>query len=390
MLETSKISPGAPLRFVHFTAWRVVVPARRDILSAAATPLASGLPWDELPITLVEGKTSDGLIAYGETERGASREAVEETLRHLLTVDLCRCHPRSSWQGVPPSEVLRGSYPSDAGRAESPFLQCLYETLWLDAVGKASGLPAHALLGGKIRDRVAVDAWANRPPAKVLAALVAEAAVNGYQGMKLKCDASGDIARKIHEIRQDVPTNFSFTIDPMCSWRSYGESRTLFQLLEPLPFLIRLEDPFPHRAVGEWQRARAISSLPLIWHARSQQILLEGISAQAADGFNLIGDPVFEFITSATMIEAMQMLCWQGTALELGIMQHAKLHASAVARSCQLPSDFQSEWVRTSTLVDPPMKIENGEAFVPDEPGLGTALDISAVERHSRERFSVC
>lgn len=38
------------------------------------------------------------------------------------------------------------------------------ESLWLDAVGKQAGLPAHQLLGGAVRDRVLTDFWANRPP----------------------------------------------------------------------------------------------------------------------------------------------------------------------------------------------------------------------------------
>src|SRR5687767_4683198 len=185
----------APLSFTNFRVWQVVVPARQDIISAPVSKGAlyrDNLSWPEVIIHLVEGVTSEGFVAVGEADRGTPREMVEATLRDLLGRDLLDTSPATAWMQPRAANGLPMSYPFWSWQAAEDKHYFLLESLWFDAVGKASGLPAHRLMGGAVLDVVAADFWANRPDAAALGALVTEAQERGLRGIKMKCDSTGD------------------------------------------------------------------------------------------------------------------------------------------------------------------------------------------------------
>ncbi|HWL52379.1 MAG TPA: enolase C-terminal domain-like protein [Chthoniobacteraceae bacterium] len=369
------------LAFARFEVEEVVVPARADVILPFAPSVEASLPWDRASITLVKGFTADGLIAYGEADRGTSRARVDRTLNALLNRNLRSFHPATGWAEEPLRLPLPGMFPPSPLSHSTGFEQSLVETLWLDAMGKAAGLPAWSLLGGKFRKRVRVDAWANRPPANVLAQLVEQAVAAGYKGMKLKCNAKGDTLHALAEIADSVPHDFEFTVDPMCAWRSFHESSRLFGKAAGLPFAVRIEDPFPHAAPAEWHRARQGVAVPLIWHGRSLELVCFALREQLADGYNVAGQPAFRFLAAAGMLSGVSAQCWHGSSLELGIQQMARLHACAAAPACEMASDLSSSWVREQTLLVETPAVHEGTLEVPDRPGLGATLDHEAVTR---------
>lgn len=371
-----------PLAFVRFEVDQVVVPTRLEVIAPFASNVDVGMPWDRAPIAIVKGYTADGLMAVGEADRTVSREQVNHTLKALLHRNLLGLHPTTYWHDGKPDQPLPEMYPDSPLTKLAGYAQTLVETLWLDAVGKAAGLSAHALLGGRFRDRVRVDAWANRPESKGLAHLIEKAKSSGYKGMKLKCDKDGDTIHALAEIASSVPFGFDFTVDPMCAWRSFHESSRLFDKVAGLPFLVRIEDPFPHNAPVEWQRIRQTSQVPLIFHARSQDLLRFAIREQMADGYNVAGQPAFGFSAAAGMIAATPAHCWHGASLELGIIQLARLHACAAAPACEMASDLSSPWVREHVLLAEFPKVSDGTISVPNLPGLGAELDEAAIAHY--------
>ncbi|MDB6094995.1 MAG: hypothetical protein JWM32_2557 [Verrucomicrobia bacterium] len=386
--------PGliAGMSFVRFRVWEVVVPGRADIVSAAphrGLGYSGSVTWAQEAIHLVEGETAGGLVALGESGRGQSAAMIESTLRGLLGVALDRATPASLWStpnrkgGLPPSFPLH-SWEATEGRSLA-----LMETLWLDAMGKAAGVPAHVLFGGAVRDRVAVDFWANRPNTKTLIRLVREAVDRGCSGMKLKCDGFGDTVESLVEAAPDVPPGFRFTLDPMCAWRTFRESWKLAERLHAAGLAVQIEDPFPHAAIEDWRRLRAALPIPLIWHARDEATLRLGLRERVADGYNLGCVSGYEFRQFADVTAFEGFDCWQGSSLELGVIQAARLHAAATAKNCVIPSDLQSVWVRESTLVTPTMEIRDGFARVSNRPGLGVELDRRALARYTRRHWEV-
>lgn len=376
------------LTFTKFRVWQVVVPARADILSAPAkgNVYTGSTSWPEMPIHLVEGVTSAGFTALGECDRGTPRAVVEATLRDLLGRNLLTLSPPTVWmrQGELPQ-----SYPLWSWQVAEDRSYLLLESLWLDAVAKAAGVPVHQLLGGAVRDRVLTDFWANRPPARTLLALILEAKERGLHGIKIKSNSAGDTARALLDIAADVPTDFRVTLDPMIAWRSMRESARWFEQLAKLPLQIQIEDPFPYNVVDDWRQARHFKPITIICHARNEEVFRHALREELADAYNLGGGAIHEFLQASHVAEFYGKDCWLGSSLELGIYQHVRLHAAACARNCLLASDLQSEWVREHTLVTPRMSYAEGHALLPTQPGLGVELDHAALPTYTRAEFVV-
>ncbi len=380
------------LTFTKFRVWKVVVPARQDIISAPTTTGAlyrDNLSWPEIPIFLVEGVTSDGFVAVGEADRGTPQDVVEATLRDLLGRNLLDTSPATAWMQPRAANGLPMSYPFWSWEAAQGKHYFLLESLWFDAVGKASGLPAHRLMGGAVRDVVSADFWANRPSAATLGALVQEAQGLGLRGIKMKCDSMGDTVKSILTVAQDVAPEFRFTIDPMYAWRSMREGARYFDQLAKLDCLIQIEDPFPITVEDDWRRARQIGPMTIICHPRRSDWFRHALREEIADAYNLGGGSVTEFLHMAQAAEFFSKDCWHGSSIEMGVLQHLRLHASACARNCLMASDLCSEWVREHTLVKQRMQYRDGGAVVPNRPGLGVELDHDAVQKYARDSFEI-
>lgn len=380
------------LTFTKFNVWQVVVPARQDIIAAEASKGAlyrDNVSWPEIVIHLVEGVTSEGFTAVGEADRGAPREAVEATLRDILGRNLLDMSPATAWMQPRAANGLPMSYPFWSWQAAEGKHYFLLETLWFDAIGKASGLPAHRLMGGAVRDVVAADFWANRPSAATLGALVKEAQERGLRGIKMKCDSTGDMVKAVLAIAPDVAPDFRFTIDPMYAWRSMRESSRFFEQLAKLEQPVQIEDPFPVTVEDDWRRAREVGPLTIICHPRREDLFRHALQEELADGYNLGGGSVLAFQQMAQVAEFASKDCWHGSSIEMGVLQHLRLHASACARNCLLASDLCSEWVREHTLVKQRMEYRDGGAIVPNRPGLGVDLDHEAVQKYAVGAFEV-
>ena len=376
------------LTFTKFHAYEVVVPARRDILSAPSKGkvYSGSVTWDQLSLHLIEAETNQGFVAVGESPRGASREMVEATLRDLLGRNLLAATPPTMWMS---DGDLPQSYPFWSWQMRPQLSYLLMESLWLDAAGKASGLPAHQLLGGAVRKRVLTDFWSNRPAPASLRKLIHKALELGLHGIKVKSDSTGDTARALIQIAKDVPAGFRVTIDPMNSWRSLRESARWFEQLSKLHIDIQLEDPFPYLVTEDWRQARNYKPITIVCHARSEHDFRIALNGEIADAYNLAGGGAFNFQQMAHVAEFYSKDCWQGSALELGVAQHVRLHAAAAARSCVLASDLQSEWVREHTLVTPRMQYDDGHARVPSAPGIGVALDHKAIKKYLKTQWTL-
>ncbi|MCC6453585.1 MAG: mandelate racemase/muconate lactonizing enzyme family protein [Caldilineaceae bacterium] len=380
------------LTFTKFRVWQVVVPARQDIITAPPTKgflYRDNLSWPEVPVHLIEGTTSEGFTAVGEADRGTPQATVEATLRDLLGRNLLEMSPATVWMVPREASVLPLSYPTWSWQAAEGKHYFTLESLWFDAVGKASGLPAHRLMGGAVRDVVAADFWANRPATATLGALVKEAQERGLRGIKMKCDSTGDMVKAVLAVAPDVSPDFRFTIDPMYAWRSMRESARFFEQLAKLEQPVQIEDPFPVTVEDDWRRAREIGPMTIICHPRGSTLFRHALREELADGYNLGGGSAIEFIQMAQIAEFASKDCWHGSSIEMGVLQHLRLHASACARNCLLASDLCSEWVREHTLVKQRMEYRDGGAVVPNHPGLGVELDHEVIQKYARKEFEI-
>lgn len=385
-------SPSVPeaLVFEEFRAFEVVVPVRAEVLVSppGSRAHAESATWPEQSITLIEARTNTGITAVGEAPRGTSRETIEAALREWDGRDLRTWHPLQPELSMFGEQGMRSLYPIRSHQGRFAPLGGLFEALWLDAVGQQSGLPAHAFLGGKVRDHVTVDAWANRPNAEQLATLIGQAVADGFHGIKLKCGPDGDTLRALTETRSDWPENFSFTVDAMNALRTLREATPWLDGLNAVVPRITLEDPFAFSRLDDWRQCRDRWNFPVVLHARTLAHLQQAIASDQASAYNLGGSP-WQFLHLANYAETHSADCWQGSGLELGIIQTLRLHTAACARSCVLPSDLQSFWVREHLLTDQAWHLEPDGLRVPDRPGLGCALNHTVLPRYVQNEWAL-
>ena len=370
------------------TAHEVVVPGRPGAINSSEYRSFLSHEWDLLPICLIEAELDDGIVALGETGRGPTLADLEPWLRQLPGLSVSGLTPRflpESWHGRGQwGGILAEVQPPPLWSGGSPLLAAV-EMLLLDWAGKRLECRAVDLLGGAYRERVAVDYWAGRQTPADLRRTAERARSLGFRGIKMKSRFGDPVTEQVQALREAGGADFSITIDPMYQWFGPSESLHVLHALEQFGGGVRVEDPFPEDRPEFWARARQVCSVPLIWHARGLPSLRRALQELVADGFNCSG-VAHEFLIYAGAVEVAGYSCWRGSSLELGVGQAAGLHAAAAARSCVMPSDFQSAVIREHTLVTWDWPYFEGTLPLPDAPGLGVELDRNALGRYLKAR----
>ncbi|RIK34702.1 MAG: hypothetical protein DCC55_32630 [Chloroflexi bacterium] len=373
------MSTATRIQTVH--AYEVVVPGKPGAINSAEWT-GPGDSWDQMPIVLLEFQMNDGIAALGEVERGHSLAALEPWLRQLpsLTLQGWSLQPLpAEWRGAMRWGLLE-EHPPALWQSPSPVARAV-EVALLDWAGKRLGCRAVDLLGGQVHETVPVDWWCARQTPDDLARIVSQARNMGFSGLKMKSKIGDPVVEQVEAAKAAGGPGFHLTIDPMCQWLNPAYALALLKRLEPYAENVQIEDPFPQDMPELWQRVRQVSPIPLVLHARNLAVLRRGLQDRFADNFNVSGQTLSEFLTLARTVEVAGYSCWHGSSLEMGVMQVARLHATAAARACVLPSDFQSHLVRESTLITWTWPYRDGRLSLPEGPGLGIELDRDALDR---------
>jgi muconate cycloisomerase len=366
------------MKIVDVDIWTVVVPAVPGAVNSPAFGTAS---WPPVPKHIIRLRTDDGLYGLGETGRGVPRAGVEAAAASLTGVDPLTISLQDlPLTGAPPARSMRG-HEALFGPGHSAAGYDAFEMALFDLVGRALGVPAHWLLGGKVRDRVAVDYWIGQQSPEDAGRNAAKARERGFHGMKMKCTVDDPWVERIQAILDAAGPDFKLTLDPNERFYRPAEAIALAKTLERFPNIAVYEDPMPKWNLDWYKQFRAAVTVPVALHLGSPRDIVGAIKAEACDHFNLGGGMV-QFVRNAAMAAAYGSLCWHGSGVDLGIAEHSYLHACAAARNCVLPSDLVGGWVREDDLIASPLQIEDGYAVVPDRPGLGCEFDEAALKRY--------
>lgn len=368
------------MRITGVDIWTVVVPVIPDRVNSTEFGTPS---WPSVPKHIIRLRTDDGTYGLGETRRGCPREAVEAGARALVGCDPLSI-PLQDLPLVPVEEWFHGpraAYEGLHGPGHSSPAYDAFEMAMFDLVGRALGVPAHSLLGGAVRDRVLADYWIGQQMPADAARNASLGAERGFHGIKMKCAIDDPWEERMQAILDATGPEFKVTIDPNERFYRPAEAIALARRLEPFPNVAMYESPVPQWNLDWYRQIRAAIDVPLALHLSAPQRIVQAIAAEACDYYNLGGGMV-DFVRNAAIVAAAGTLCWHGSGVDLGIQEHAMLHAAACARGCALPSDLVGSWVRQDDLIIEPVQFVDGCAIVPTSPGLGCELDLAAVERY--------
>jgi glucarate dehydratase len=361
-------------------------------------------PWT--PRLIVELETDEGAVGFGETYGDsnylAAARALAEQVAGAPLYSLNTLMRRADRAGDGRADGgdtggLRGALTGDKLRRS---VVSAFEVASLDALGRITGLPVHALLGGKVRDRVEYSAylfyrWAQHPeqsgPSLVDdwgAALDADgvvaqarrfADVHGFRSFKLKGGvfAPEEEMAAINALAEEFP-GAPLRLDPNGGWSIDTSVRVARELDGVLEYL---EDPTlgvagmaeVHRRTGMPLATNmcvtSFEEVPAAFAARAAQIVL-------ADHHYWGGLQATRELAAVARTFGFALSMHSTT--HLGISLAAMTHGAAVVPELAYACDTHRPWQSEDVVVRPPQFIE-GALQVSDAPGLGVDIDRDAL-----------
>ncbi|MEU2619919.1 glucarate dehydratase family protein [Streptomyces sp. NPDC007157] len=356
------------------------------------------------PRLIVEVETADGVTGvgetYGDTKYLELARPFAERLRGRQVSDLNGLFTVADEVAVDAARVsgqvdvggLRGVQTADKLRLS---VVSGFEVACLDALGKALGLPVHALLGGKVRDSVEYSAylfykWATHPegvpaepddwgsaldPAGVVAQARRFTERYGFTSFKLKGGVfppEEEIAA-VRALAEAFPGH-PLRLDPNGAWSVETSLKVAKELGDVLEYL---EDP----ALGTPAMAEvaAGTDVPLATNmcvttfGEIQEAFTRGAVQVVLSDHHYWGG-----LRNTRQLAAVCRTFGVGVSMHsnthLGISLAAMTHVAATVpglhHACDSHYPWQSEDVLTERLV-----FEDGRVAVSDAPGLGVELD---------------
>ncbi len=289
-------------------------------------------------------ETDNGLVGYGDSEGGANVE-------HLI--------------GLNPYAIMNDDSIGFGAQVAV-----------LDVVGKDAGVPVHALLGTKIRNRCPISWWDIDMPPADWAAEAKESIKRGHTCFKMKARPWRDIHVQIEAVGKVVPPDYKFDIDFNGFLLTAANAEVHLQRLDDHPNVGMYESPFylQQDLVGAKMLRQRVRK-PVIEHFN------EGVlHAHAADGF-VVGGGATSIRNAGTLAASFNKPFW----LQLvgsGLTTTFAAHIGSVLSHARLPYITCHELWKTNLLTKR-IEVVDGYMPVPDGPGLGVEVDEKAVEKYS-------
>ena len=344
--------------------------------------------------TIVKISTDSGLVGWGE---GAASPIIRDWIGPLLIGS----DPMQStllWELMFSSLYNGNNFVGIAGSAVS----AIDIALW-DIAGKASNLPIHTLLGGKIRDRIPVYATGlyyteNEMPKRLLTE-AKEYVDQGFKGMKTKVgglDIDKDVER-VKAIREAIGPNIRLMIDAN---EGYNAASAI-QIGEKLSDLdiSWFEEPVNAKDIDAYIQVKNAISIPIAGgeNLRSRFEFRDYISRRAYD---IVQPDVMHCGGITEMVRIAAIANAHGIQVNphvwgSPIMIAASLHVTSTIPPCptsrvNLPyvNEPVMEFDRTPSdirekLCNKPFNQEGSSIAVPNGPGLGIEVNEKAIIRMS-------
>ena len=342
----------------------------------------NGCHWGRFVRTIVEVETNTGLIGLGEMGGGGeSAEAAIVALKSYLV-------------GHDPARLeemrFRIANPTASLYNNRTQLLAALEFACLDVVGQAWGVPVHAILGGKLRDRVPFATycfWRYANPetgegeVRTADQLVAFARqmkeTYGFSSHKLKGgvfhpDYELEAYRALAEAFPDEGTRF----DPNGVW-STEQAIRFGQAIEDLR-VDYLEDPV--FGMNGMRRVREKVRVPL-----STNTVVVNFEQLAANVLDTAVDVILLDTTfwggirpcakAAGICETFQLGVAVHSSGELGIQLASMLHLGAVIPNLSFAADAHYHHLLDDVIEGGLLQYKDGCISVPDGAGLGVKLD---------------
>ncbi|MBI3693836.1 MAG: dgoA protein, partial [Acidobacteria bacterium] len=282
-----------------------------------------------------------------------------------------------TWGTVSDAAVAKVMEHNAAEQMWDDSLGCGLQMALFDSVAKADGVPLYRLLGRKHRDRGFISWWAIDMPAEDWVSECKEAAARGYTAFKTKARPWFDLEEQCRVLMKTLPPYFMVNFDFNAMLLDTTHAGRYLVEIEKYPQVMIYETPIPQSDVAGNKFLRTQTRVPIAMHYGSPPIMT-ALREDVCDGF-VIGGGASRVINNATVAATADKPFF----LELvgsGITATYSLHFAAVLSHARWPQ-VDCHMLYTHPLIRRPIQVENGEAAVPEAPGIGVELDEDAVAR---------
>ena len=262
------------------------------------------------------------------------------------------------------------------------------QTALLDAVGKHAGVPVHALIGRRVRDRSPISWWTIDMSPEDWVAEARESIKRGHTTLKVKARPWRDIIAQIETVGKVVPADYRFDLDFNGFLLTPARAEVILHQLDDHPNVGVHESPFYcYRDLAGARLLRQRVRRPVVDHFSEDYL-----HAGAVDGTIISGtvDQVVQQAALAASFNCPFFLQMDGAGLTAALA----VHLGSVLSHATLPYIACLELWEHNLLAER-LEVRDGNILVPDGPGLGVEMDEAALERYRadpdeptpRERF---
>jgi len=352
---------------------------------------------------LVRVRTEDGLEGLGEARGSSGAMAEYHALKAYIEQELAPLLVGQDagrigllWQTMYNARALGHSLRYGRGfpilaRRGIPIsgISAVDMALW-DLRGKVLGQPVHALLGGKLRDRLpayASGGWA--PEDRIGEELLGYVEAGGFKAVKMRVDAAdGDFAhsaRRVHAARKALGDGIEIMCDGHGQHSVAQAKRFCREVSEAR--ISWFEEPVSPDNKPGCAEVRASTDIPIASGERESTRFdfRELIDHKAVDilqpDLGICGG-----ITEAMRVSALAATYELNLAPHLwggALVFHAGLHFAAASPSTLIVEYCLAHNPLLHELAQDKVELAEGQLTVPDRPGLGVSLNEAFVKRYT-------
>lgn len=348
---------------------------------------------------LVEVRTDEGLVGWGEAPAGATWGGphmryfgeTPETVAHVV-----RDYLAPAIEGEDPREIAILHDRMDAVIKGHPYAKAAVDVACYDVAGQALGVPVWMLLGGRRREGVELAHSLGIMELERCVAEAEQAVAEGARTIKVKTglDPDRDVA-VVRELRRALGDGVRIRVDANEAYRSVDEAVRVARAQEEHGLLLCEQPVAGYRPLAE-VAARLSTPVMADESAWTVQDILELSALRAASCFSCYYTKpggLYRARRQAEVAEELGMTCDIGGSIETGVGNAANLHLGVALRNAVLPSVCPVSAPAGSgtavagryyldDVIAEPFAFADGRVLVPEGPGLGISVERDKLERY--------
>jgi muconate cycloisomerase len=296
-------------------------------------------------------------------------------------------HISPAIRGEDPTNLTRVHRAMDDAIRGNPFAKTAVDIACFDVTGKSLGTSVSTLLGGRMRDRIQVGQSIGIKPTERAVEEARASVDEGFSSIKLKVgtDPEADIERTM-AVAEAVGDRATVRVDANQGYR-VDQAVRVFSRLESDCELLLVEQPVPGDDLAGMARVAAALETPVLADETvfSPHDAVDVVDHAAADAISIKlmkAGGLHRSRQVAAISAGARIPVVVGSMVELGVGTAAGAHLAASLPTAPYPSDVKGPTLHEASILEDPVRIEEGYTDVPEGPGLGVCLDDGVVNEY--------